>query len=116
MTSNKRLDLGSVKVHEYVLAEIISATLSDISGVSLIQPSFSEKLLRLIGRKIFPGVHINVDQNQEINLELKIVVHYGINIPDVARKIQDIVKQDINKALDINVHNIDINIHGIERG
>jgi len=116
MKLDNKIDLGSVQVHKKVLAEIVFSAISEIDGVSLIQKDFGRKLLEILGQKDFPGIEIRVDESHNVSLELKVLVRYGLNIPDVARRIQDGVRSAIDKTVDINLKNINVNIQGIERG
>ena len=116
MNSDIQLDLGTVKVHKHVLEDIIANTVKEISGVNLVKLNVTNKIFGLLGSKSHPGIRINIDENRDIQLELKVDVRYGENIPELGRQIQDIVKQDIKKTLDIEVKDVDIDIQGIERG
>jgi len=116
MKRNEKIDLGSVQVHKKVFAEIISSALDEVKGVSLIQKKLGNKLFEVLGQKDFPGINIQVDENREVNLELHVLVRYGMNIPDAARQVQRVVKEAIDRTLDINLKNINVNVQGIERG
>jgi len=112
----EKIDLGSVQVHKKVFAEIISSAIDEIDGVSLIQKNLGNKVFEMFGQKDFPGVEIAVDENHEVTLELQVIVHYGMNIPDAARQVQATIKSAIDKTLDVNLKDINVNVQGIERG
>jgi uncharacterized alkaline shock family protein YloU len=116
MKQFNKLDLGSVQVHKKVLAEIISSAIDEIDGVSLIHKHIGRKLFELFGQKQFPGIDIKVDENQDVSLEVQVIVRYGMNIPDIARHVQDTIKLAIEKTVNINMKVINVNIQGIERG
>jgi len=116
MSADTRLDLGSVKIHKHVLDEIIAKTVHGINGVRLVQPNLSDKLKDLISGPSHPGIKIQMDEQEGIKINLAINIQYGMKIPDTARQIQDIVKQDIKKILEINVADVNIDIRGIEAG
>jgi len=111
-----KLDLGHVKISRQVLEQLIAKSLKDITGVHLIKPTLSDRIKEALGYTKQPGISIKVDDEQELSLEVAVNIDYGINIPEVARKIQDVVKQDVKKALDITVKDINVEIEGIERG
>jgi len=110
-----KIDLGAVQVHKKVFAEIISSALDGVDGVWLIHKNIGNKLFEIFGQKDFPGIDIKVDNNHEVTLELKVIVRYGINIPDAARQVQATVKSEIDKTLDINLKDINVNVQGVER-
>jgi uncharacterized alkaline shock family protein YloU len=69
----------------------------------------------LFGYKNYPGVQVTVDKDQQIALEIRVIIQYGMNIPTVARQIQDVIQDAVESALDINLREINVNIHAIER-
>ena len=116
MKDGEKIDLGSVQVHKKVFAEVIEAALKEVRGVSLIRKNIGNRVVEMFGQKDFPGINVKVDDNHEVTLELKVLVQYGINIPDVARQVQETVKQAIDRTMDISLKDININVQGIERG
>ena len=115
MKRDNKIDLGSVQVHKKVLAEIITSAIEGVHGVHLIQKNIGNRLFEMFGRKDFPGIDIQVDDNHEVTLEVQVVVYYGLNIPDAARQVQATIKSAIDKTLDINLKDINVNVQGIER-
>ena len=116
MKDDAKIDLGSVQVHKKVFAEIIASALKEVSGVQLIEKNIGNRLIEMFGKKDFPGIDIKVDDHHEVTLEVKVLVQYGINIPDVARQVQETVKSAIDKTLDVSVKDIKVNVQGIARG
>ncbi len=115
MKKEEKIDLGSVQVHRKVFAEIVSSAMDEIEGVSLIQKSLGNKLVEMFGNEDFPGIEIKVEEGGEVTLELEVLVRYGMNIPDAARQVQRTIKAAIDKTLDINLKDINVNVQGIER-
>ncbi|MBN1869892.1 MAG: Asp23/Gls24 family envelope stress response protein [Candidatus Omnitrophica bacterium] len=115
MRREDKIDLGSVQVHKKVFAEIIASALDEVEGVHLIQENLGNKLAGIFGQKEFPGIDIRVDDNHEVTLEVQILVRYGMNIPDAARQVQETIKSAIDKTLDINLRDINVNVQGIEK-
>lgn len=111
-----KVDLGSIQVHKKVLAEIVRSAVEEVDGANLITEHLKEKLLNCVGIKYFPGVVIDVDENQDITLEIKVTVSFGRHIPDVARQIQSRVREALDKMADVHVRDVNVNIQGIERG
>jgi uncharacterized alkaline shock family protein YloU len=116
MKENFRLDLGAVKIHKKAIAEIALSALSDMEGVTLSQPTFAEKFLAKVHDRAHPSIHVSVDQDNEVVIELHVKVRYGLHIPDVARQVQDVVRAAICKTVDIVLKDVNVNIQGIERG
>ena len=116
MRSINNLDLGSVKVHKNALAEIIFSAVTSIEGVTFIHQHWADHLNEFLGIHIYPGIHVEIDENYDVIIEVKVIVKYGLHVADVANQIQDVVKLAIEKMVDINLRDINVNIQGIERG
>ena len=115
MTENK-VDLGSIQIHKKVIAEIAAAALGEIDGVHLIPKDFLARFLETLGQRNCQGIEVAVDKNDQVTIELKVIIRYGINIPDVARQIQDVVRLAVEKTTDIHLGEVNVNVQGIERG
>lgn len=116
MRFDDKLDLGAVQIDPEVLAEIAISAAGEIEGMSLLPGNLWDQLLTFFGQRHFPAVKVNIDENHDVSLEVKIIVRYGINIPDIARRLQTAIKSAVAKTLNINVTDININVWGIERG
>jgi len=116
VSQENKLDFGSVQVHKKVIAELVCSSIEEINGIRLVKKSFGESILEVFGKKNFPGIIINVDENGNISIEVKVLVRYGVNIPDVARQAQDAIKGAIDKTMDTHLKDININVQGIEKG
>ena len=116
MKKERRLDFGSIKVHKKALAEIALSAINDINGASLIVPNVLDNIKQWLGQEEVPGISVFVDDNQDVSIMMDINVRYGMNIPDVAREVQDAVKTAIRRTVDIYVKDVNVNIQGIERG
>ena len=113
---DNQLDLGSVKVHRKAIAEIIALTISEMEGVSLVERGPLGKVLEYFPREDLYGVDVRLDENASISVGINTIVRYGLNIPDIAREIQDAVKAAIRQSLNIDLSSVNIYIRGIERG
>lgn len=116
MAQGNSVDLGSIQVHKTVIEDIIDTAIKDMEGVSLVEEKFSGTLYRLFGKKRYPGISIKTLDEGQLSVEVKVIVRYGLNIPETARQIQDLIKMSLDKTVDLELKNINVNIHGIERG
>ena len=110
------LDLGSVQVHKKAIAEIVYSAATSIDGVSFPFQNFSDKFYEFLSFKVYPGINVDIDENYNISIEIKVIVRFGLNIADVAAQIQETVKSAIEQMVDINLKDINVNIVGVERG
>ena len=109
-------EYGAVQVHNNVLGQIVQSAIVEVEGVTLIEKPWSYKFLEYFGQTSNPAVEVKVNEKEEVTLDVKICVRYGLNVPDVARQVQEVIKKAIDKTVDINLIQININIQGIERG
>lgn len=116
MKQDRTLDLGSVQIHPKALAQIISSAVNEVEGVSLVDKNSFNKFLEFFGYDDHPGVDVSIDEKDNVTLEVKILVRYGMNIPQVAERIQSKIKEAIGQMADINLKDINIDVVGIERG
>ncbi len=110
------IDLGVVHIHKNVVAEIVASVLTDIDGVNLLPKNFAQSCGELFGQKTVPGVTVSVDENNDVSVDIQVLVRYGMNIPDIGRHIQDVVRSVVQKTADISLKEVNVNIQGIERG
>ena len=116
MKEVSKIDMGSIKVHKKVISEIAAAALNDVDGVSLVKQDFSSRLYSMLGEKIYPGIKVHVDKNNQVIVEVKVLIRYGLNLPEIARQAQDTIRRAIEKTVDIDLKDVNIVIQGIERG
>jgi len=114
--SQKKVTSDSIKIHKKVLADIISEAIGDIKGVRLVKGEGFGKIRTLFGRKDFSGIKIKVDGQEKVHLEVKVLIGYGLNIPTIAKEIQETLRRILEKSVDIDLKDINVNIQGIERG
>lgn len=113
MIKNSQSEFGTVQVHNKVLAEIVYSAINDVDGVRTSSRSLTDRFIEMMGRKNAGGINISVDEQDNVVIDLCVSVRYGLNIPDIARRIQSEVKSALEKTVNINLKNINVNIQGI---
>ncbi len=109
-------DLGNIRIHKNVIASIASIAAVEIEGVKRIGGDFRSGILELIGKKALMAIKVNIDKNDEIRLEVPLVIKYGFNIPDIANKAQENIRNALEKMTNLSIKYININVQSIERG
>ncbi|MBM3251302.1 MAG: Asp23/Gls24 family envelope stress response protein [Candidatus Omnitrophica bacterium] len=110
-----KTDLGTVRIHNNVIAAITSIAVSEVDGVAGIHKGFKDSIYNMFGKKDSGSIKIEIDKNNEINLDVSITVKYGVNIPEIARKVQESIRQSIEKSTDLSLKEINVNVQEIER-
>lgn len=115
MRAVNTVELGAVAMHKKVIGDIAAAALADIPGVYLSQFDFLGSLCDLFGFKNYPGVSVRLDKEGGVFLELRVIIEFGLNIPTTAARIQDVVRAAIERSVDIDLIEINVNIQSVQR-
>ena len=116
MKEDNELDFGAIKIHKKAIAEIVLTAINSIESVSLLQQDFLGTMVELVGGRHYPGIAVVIDKSNQVTIGVKIKIRYGLNIQEVARHVQDVVKSAIEKTVDIDIKDIHVVVYGIERG
>jgi uncharacterized alkaline shock family protein YloU len=109
------VDLGVVQIHKKVIGDIAAAAIKEVSGVELAAFGIVGSVAEAFGYKNFPAVSVMVDKDQQVSLEIRVIIQYGMNIPVIARQIQDVIQRAVADAVDIDLKEINVKIQAIER-
>ncbi len=109
-------DLGTVRIHKNVIASIASLAALDVEGVKRVGGDFKSGLMELIGRKSSYAVKVEINKSEEVCLDIPLVIKYGYNIPDIADKAQENIRNSLEKMTNLSIKEININVQGIEKG
>ena len=116
MSRENKVDIGFVQIHKKVIGDIAASALIEVQGVKIASLGVMSKFFELIGHKNFPSVTVTIDSDNQVSVEIKVSIQYGLNVPDVARQVQDVVRAAVERAVDINLKEVNVKIQAIERG
>jgi uncharacterized alkaline shock family protein YloU len=116
MSRENKVDIGFVQIHKKVIGDIAASALTEVAGVKLASFGVINSFFEMVGYKNYPSVTVAIDQDNQVTVNMKVSVQYGLNVPDVARQVQDVVRAAVEKSIDINLKEVNVNIQGIERG
>jgi uncharacterized alkaline shock family protein YloU len=111
-----RTDLGTIRIHKNVIASIASIAAVEIAGVKRIGGDLKSGLYELMGKKSLASVKVEIDRNEEVRLEIPLIIKYGFNIPDISNRVQESVRNALEKMTNLSIKDINVNVQGIERG
>ena len=105
----EREEMGEIRISSEVVSVIASNAAMEVEGIASLGGGIAGNISQVLGRKNpFRGIKVEVTENREVNLDLHIVVEYGARIPDVAWKIQERIKHNVElmtgSCLEINIH------------
>lgn len=113
---DSKTDLGTIRIHNHVIAAITSIAVSEVEGVVGIYKGIKGNLFNILGKPNPGAIRVETDKNNEIKLDVAITVKYGVNIPEVARRVQESIQNAIEKSTDLNLREINVNVHEIQGG
>ena len=119
MKEIQKVDLGSVQIHKNVIADIVANAVADLEGLRLAAGDLWGNVQSLAGVKKHPAISVFIDPNNQVTIDVRVTIQYGLSIPDLAARAQDLIREAIDQATDINLvdlKDVNINIRGIERG
>ena len=113
----KLTDVGDVKVHNKAIKSITELTVSKIKGVIRVNRGPLGKFLDSIGigktLNIMDGIKVESGESGT-KITLDIVAAYGLDISEIAAKVQDDVKQAVESMTGISSVEVDVNVAGVE--
>jgi len=103
---------GNVKVDNEVLASIAAIAARKVPGVHRISTSIVGGIVQWIKRTSDVGIKVVIGED-EVNFELRVVVDYGVNIPEVTYQIQKAIKEEVERISGMKVGKVDVVVHGV---
>ncbi|MFA5145213.1 MAG: Asp23/Gls24 family envelope stress response protein [Candidatus Omnitrophota bacterium] len=107
---------GTIKIHKKVIASISSLAAAEVEGVKRVGGDLKSGFLELIGKRSLSAINVEISKSEEVGLEIPLVIKYGYNIPDIAGRVQENVRNALEKMTNLSIKDININVQGIERG
>jgi uncharacterized alkaline shock family protein YloU len=106
--------MGEIRISSDVVSIIASNAALEVEGISSFGGGIAGNLSQVLGRKNpYKGVKVEVTENREVNIDLHIVVEYGVRIPDVAWKLQERIKQNVEQMTGLHVEEINVHVQGV---
>lgn len=108
--------LGKVNIYKNVIASIVSIATSEIEGVVRIGGNLKSVIYEIFGKKdSAAGIKVDFDKNGHVTISVPVIIKYGINLPEVAGKIQENIKSSVERMTDVVIKDINVDIQSVER-
>ncbi|MBP3619366.1 MAG: Asp23/Gls24 family envelope stress response protein [Clostridia bacterium] len=112
--ANKNQDAnnGKITLDRKILVSIINLAAKEINGVESVTNSARPWYKKLF-KKYDDGVEIKFEKNGVLTIDVYINIHIGYNVPDIAYRVQENVRNSLAtmvalKPLKINIHVINV--------
>lgn len=109
--------MGDIKIHEGVIASLARNAALSVEGVArLAGSSLVDNIAEIVGSRRMQSraVTISIGEKNDVSIELKIVLRFGCNIPEVATEVQKAVISEIESTSGMNVTSVDVLVQEIE--
>ena len=109
MESDERLELGTIKIANEVVAIIAGLAATEVDGVVGMTGTLTSGITELLGKKnLTKGVKVEVGE-KECACDLNIMVKFGVKLAEVCKKVQENVKNAIESMTGLTV--VEVNVH-----
>lgn len=107
------MEFGEVKISNDVVGTIANIAASEIKGVKGLSGGIAGDIAEMFGkRNQAKGVKVNAEE-KSVELDLNIIVDFGIRIPEVSWKIQEAVKTSVEAMTGLNVKVVNVHVVGV---
>ena len=115
MESKIKNDLGTISISEEVLLRMAGyAALESYGIVAMSSKRAKDGIVEWLGREnLTRGVQIHLKDDGTLDVDLFIIVEYGISIVAVCESIIETVKYKMESMAGAKVHRVNITVEGI---
>ncbi|ANB56087.1 asp23 family protein [Anoxybacillus sp. B7M1] len=106
--------LGKVEIAPEVIEVIAGIAANEVEGVAQMRGNFAAGVVERFGKKNH-GKGVKVDVKEEgVAIDIYCLVQFGVSIPNVAKKIQENVRQALFNMTGLETSEINVHIVGIQ--
>ncbi len=114
MTPSGDAELGKVQLAPEVLEVIIGIATNEIKGVANTRGNFATGVAEKFG-KVMHGKGVKTEWSKEgLTIDVYCVIEYGFSVPEIAKKIQEKVRDAIFHMTSLETKEVNIHITGIQ--
>ena len=103
---------GKVDIDRDILLSIINLATKEISGVESLTNQYLPWYKKLVKPKT-EGVSIKFDSNSTLKVDVYIKVYIGYSVPDVAYRVQENIKNNLNTMVGLKPGKINVHVYGV---
>ena len=106
-------DKGSVRISNDVVAIIAGVAATEVNGVIGMSGGLTGGFSEMFGMKnLSKGIKVELRDNDAV-VDVFIIVEYGLNLSEIGKKVQQNVKSSVETMTELNVVEVNVNIHGV---
>lgn len=109
------LNVDGMALAPGVVETIVSIAVGEVEGVACIGPSTTSGLRSMFGSKpTTQGIEIAVDDDDKLQISIRVDVYYGFVLPDLAANIRQAISDAVTSQVGIPVGAVDVYIDGMQ--
>ncbi|ATO38499.1 Asp23/Gls24 family envelope stress response protein [Geobacillus thermodenitrificans] len=106
--------LGKVEIAPEVIEVIAGIAASEVDGIAQMRGNFAAGVAERFGKK-YHGKGVKVDLRDDgVVIDLYCLVQFGASIPNVAKKVQENVRQALWNMTGLETSEVNVHIVGIQ--
>ena len=115
MPINRNTGLGTIKVSDNAIANLTGSVVSECYGVvGVTSKNIKDGINDLLKKEnISKGIIVKNKKNN-LEIDIYIIVSYGVKISEVASEVQKRVKYTVEKTLNVDVDIINVYVEGVK--
>ncbi len=109
----ERTSSGAIRIANEVVAVIAGLAATEVEGLAGMSGGIAGGIAEMLGRKnLSRGVKVEVGE-REAAVDLYVIVEFGVQIPEVAMRVQENVKQAIESMTGLKVVEVNVHVQGV---
>ena len=111
---NERINqLGNIYISPRAIATIASqSTIESYGVVGLAAKNLAEGLAQVLVKDPSLGIEVQFE-GDSLQIDLYIIIEYGVRIKSVAGSVQENVRYAVEKAIGLPVSRVDVHVRGL---
>lgn len=106
-------ELGNINISEEVLSAIAAAAALEVEGVAGLGAVAGSDVSAMVSRKsLTKNIRLSME-NDDVCVGVAVLVKYGHVIPDVAKEVQEAVKNAVENTSGLNVIGVNVTVAGV---
>ena len=115
MPVNKKSVYGEIQITDTAIASLVGTAVSECYGVvGVTAKKMSDSINDILKRENYGKGVLITNKNSMIIVDLYLVLGYGVKISEVVSEVQKRVKYTVEKALNMDVKEVNVHVEGIK--
>lgn len=115
MTIEISNDYGKIDISNEVIASVVGSKAVESYGIvgMASRQQVRDGIAEILGHENYAkGIKVT-ENNGVVDIDMYIIVSYGVKISEVANNVQSTVKYTLEKSLNVSVNSINIYVQGV---